>query len=318
MGKGGLARAGQQSLTRSKKLARARKNYQLYLLLLLPLVWLFIFRYIPMYGVIIAFKNFNARLGILGSPWVGLKYFERYITSFYFERTVLNTITISFYQLVASFPIPIILALAMNSSFRRRFTKAVQFIIYMPHFISTVVMVGIIIEFLNPRVGIINIFLQSLGLEARDYMAIPEYFKSIYVFSGVWQHAGWGTIIYLAALSSVDPELHEAATIDGASRLQRIWHIDVPGILPTATILLILNLGRVMQVGFEKVFLMQNDLNLQASEIIATYIYKVGLASAAPSFSYGAAIGLFLSVINLILIVTVNEVAKRMGQTSLW
>jgi ABC-type polysaccharide transport system permease subunit len=318
MGKGGLARAGQQSLTRSKKLARARRNYQLYLLLLLPLLWLFIFRYIPMYGVIIAFKNFNARLGILGSPWVGLKYFERYITSFYFERTVFNTIMISFYQLVASFPIPIILALAMNSSYRRRFTKAVQFIIYMPHFISTVVMVGIIIEFLNPRVGIVNIFLQSLGAEARDYMAIPEYFKSIYVFSGVWQHAGWGTIIYLAALSSVDPELHEAATIDGASRLQRIWHIDVPGILPTATILLILNLGRVMQVGFEKVFLMQNDLNLQASEIIATYIYKVGLASAAPSFSYGAAIGLFLSVINLILIVTVNEVAKRMGQTSLW
>lgn len=304
--------------TRSKKLTRARKNYQLYLLLLLPVVWLVIFRYIPMYGVIIAFKNFNARLGILGSPWVGLKYFERYITSFYFERTIVNTITISFYQLVASFPVPIILALAMNSSLRRKFTKTVQFVIYMPHFISTVVMVGIIIEFLNPRVGIINLTLQSLGFEARNYMAVPEYFKSIYVWSGVWQHAGWGTIIYLAALSSVDPELHEAATIDGASRLQRIRHIDVPGILPTATILLILNLGRVMQVGFEKVFLMQNDLNLQASEIIATYIYKVGLASAAPSFSYGAAIGLFLSVINLILIVTVNEIAKRMGQTSLW
>ncbi len=300
------------------RLGQAKKNYQLYLLLLLPVVWLVIFRYVPMYGVIISFKNFNAREGILGSPWVGLRYFERYINSFYFERTILNTVGISFFQLVASFPVPIILALAMNSSLRRRFTKAVQFIVYMPHFISTVVMVGIIIEFLNPRVGIVNILLQTVGFPARDYMAAPEFFKSIYVFSGVWQNAGWGTIIYLAALSSVDPELHEAATIDGASRFQRIRHIDLPGILPTATILLILNLGRVMQVGFEKVFLMQNNLNLQSSEVIATYIYKVGLASAAPSFSYGAAIGLFLSVINLILIVSVNGVAKRLGQTSLW
>jgi putative aldouronate transport system permease protein len=299
-------------------LAQAKKNYQLYLLLLVPVVWLIIFRYIPMYGVIIAFKNFNARLGILGSPWVGLRYFERFINSFYFERTVRNTIGISLYQLAAGFPVPILLALAMNSSMRRKFTKTVQFIVYMPHFISTVVLVGIVIEFLHPRVGIVNTLLQTVGFEARDYMGSPEHFKSIFVWSGVWQRAGWGTIIYLAALSSVDPELHEAATIDGASRLQRVWHIDVPGILPTATILLILNLGRVMQVGFEKVFLMQNQLNLESSEIIATYIYKVGLASSTPSFSYGAAIGLFLSVINLVLIVSVNAVAKRMGQTSLW
>lgn len=300
------------------KLARARKNYQLYVLLLLPVVWLVIFRYVPMYGVIIAFKNFTARGGILGSDWVGLKHFERFVSSFYFGRTIRNTIGISVYQLVAGFPVPIILALAMNSSLRRGFTKTVQFVIYMPHFISTVVMVGIILEFLNPRIGIVNLALQAVGFEARDYIAAPELFKSIYVWSGVWQNSGWGTIIYLAALSSIDPELHEAATIDGASRFQRIVHIDVPGILPTATILLILNMGRLMQVGFEKVFLMQNTLNLESSEIIATYVYKVGLASAAPNFSYGAAIGLFLSVINLVLIVSVNAVAKRMGQTSLW
>lgn len=294
------------------------KNYQLYLLLFLPLLWLIVFRYLPMYGVIIAFKSFNARQGIMGSPWVGLKYFKRFIDSFYFERTIINTMGISLYQLVLSFPVPIVLALAMNSSLKRKFTKVVQFIIYMPHFISTVVMVGIVIEFLHPRVGIINLLLQNIGIGPTDYMAVPEYFKTIYVVSGVWQNAGWGTIIYLAALSSVDPELHEAATIDGAGRFQRIVHIDLPGILPTATILLIMNLGRVMQVGFEKVFLMQNQLNLQSSEIIATYIYKVGLASNVPNFSYGAALGLFLSVINLILLVAVNGIAKRVGDTSLW
>jgi len=194
----------------------------------------------------------------------------------------------------------------------------VQFVVYMPYFISTVVMVGIIIEFLNPRVGIVNLLLQSVGIQSQDYMAIPEFFKSIYVWSGVWQHTGFGTIVYLAALSSVDPELHEAATMDGATRFQRILHIDVPGILPTATILLILNFGGLMQVGFEKVFLMQNQLNLRSSEVIATFVYRIGLASATPNFSYGAAVGLFLSVINLVLIVAVNAVAKRLGQASLW
>ena len=302
----------------SRSWLQARKDYQLYLLLLLPLVWLIIFRYLPMYGVLIAFENFNASKGIIGSDWVGLKYFRKFFDSYYFERTITNTIGLSLYELIASFPVPIILALALNSSLRRKFAKTVQFVIYMPHFISTVVMVGIILEFLNPRVGIVNLLLQEIGFEARDYLAVPELFKGIYVWSGIWQNAGWGTIIYLAALSAIDPELHEAATIDGAGRLQRAWYIDIPGLLPTATILLILNMGRLMHVGFEKVFLMQNTLNLRSSEIIATYVYKVGLASSVPNFSYGAAIGLFLSVINLVLIVTVNAIAKRMGQTSLW
>ena len=271
-----------------------------------------------MYGVIISFKNFNASKGILGSDWVGLKHFKRFFQSYYFERTISNTIGLSLYQLIASFPVPIIVALALNSSLRRGFAKTVQFVIYMPHFISTVVMVGIILEFLNPRMGIISLLLQALGVEARDYMGAPELFKSIYVWSGVWQTTGWGTIIYLAALSGIIPELHEAATIDGAGRFQRVLFIDLPGIMPTATIILILNMGHLLHIGFEKVFLMQNTLNLRSSEIIATYVYRVGLASAAPNFSYGAAIGLFLSVINLALIVSVNAIAKRMGETSLW
>ena len=306
---------------RSRPLAtvgRIGKYYQLYLLLLLPLTWLFVFQYIPMYGVIIAFKNFNASLGILGSEWVGLRHFERFFRSHFFSRTLVNTIAISVYSLVAGFPVPIILALALNSSLRVKFSKTVQFVTYMPYFISTVVMVGIIIEFLNPRVGIVNIARQALGLSQIDYMAQPGLFRSIYVWSGVWQNAGWGTIVYLAALAGIDPQLHEAATCDGAGRLRRIIHIDLPGLIPTITILLILNLGTIISVGFEKVFLMQNNLNLVTSEVISTFVYKVGLAASVPNFSYGAAVGLFLSVVNFALITLVNTAARRMGETSLW
>lgn len=302
----------------SPALVRARRNYQLYLLLLAPMVWLVIFQYVPMYGVIVAFKSFRADLGILWSPWVGLRHFERFFRSFYFERTVINTIVLSAYGLVAAFPMPIILALAMNSSLRRKFTRTVQFITYMPYFISTVVLVGMILEFLNPRVGLLNMARQTLGLQSMDFMARPELFRHIYVWSGIWQNAGWGTIIYLAALAGIDPELHEAATCDGANRLRRIIHIDLPGILPTITILLILNLGTIISIGFEKAFLMQNPLNLATSEVISTFVYKVGLAASVPNFSYGAAIGLFLSVINFGMIALVNAVAKRIGETSLW
>jgi ABC-type polysaccharide transport system permease subunit len=281
-------------------------------------VWLIIFKYVPMYGVIVAFKNFSPSRGILGSPWVGMKYFVRFFESFYFERIMLNTIGINVYELVAGFPVPIILALALNSSLRRGYKKTVQFVVYMPHFISTVVMVGIILRMLSPTTGVTASLLKALGGEPIDFISVPEYFKSIYVWSGVWQNAGWGTIIYLAALSSIDPQLYEAASIDGANRFRQIRHIDIPGILPTIVILLILNTGRMMSIGFEKVFLMQNPLNLESSEVISTYIYKVGLASDFPDFSYGAAIGLFLSVINLIMLVSVNKIAKQLGGTTLW
>lgn len=311
-----------QHLSRTRigtaRLTDLAKNWQLYLLSLLPLVWLIVFRYVPMYGVIIAFKRFAPLRGILGSPWVGFDHFIRFFNSFYFERTVWNTVSINLYELLAGFPVPIILALMLNISRRRAYRKTVQFVIYMPHFISTVVMVGIILRAFSPTGGIAAQIMRLLGQQQLNLMARSEYFKSIYVWSGVWQSAGWGTIIYLAALSGIDPQLYEAASIDGASRFQQVRFIDIPGILPTIVILLILNTGRIMNIGFEKIFLMQNPLNLAASEVISTYVYKVGIASQTPNFSYGAAIGLFLSVINLILILSVNAIARRTGETSLW
>jgi len=272
----------------------------------------------PMYGAQIAFKRFNAAKGIIGSPWVGFKYFEKFFTSYQFRRVLVNTIVLSLYQLVAGFPVPIILALALNSVRNKIFKKSVQMITYMPHFISTIVLVGMLMQFLNPQVGVVNKAIEALGGTSRNYMGMPDLFRSLYVWSGVWQNAGWGTIIYLAALAAVDPNLHEAAIVDGAGKFSRIWHIDVPGILPTAVILLILNTGRIMNLGFEKVFLMQNPLNIQVSEIIATYVYKIGLASARADFSYSAAIGLFNSIVNFALILSVNRIAKRFGDTSLW
>ena len=303
---------------RTRRWARARKNYQLYLILLLPLLYFVIFHYVPMYGAQIAFRRFLAVEGILGSPWVGLDFFVKFFQSYQFDRVVGNTVGISVYTLAAGFPVPILLALMLNNSSMPRFRKTVQMVTYAPHFISTVVLVGLILQFLSPRFGAINQLIKALGMEPVLFMGEPAFFKSVYVWSGVWQNAGWGTIIYLAALAGIDPTLHEAAIVDGASKLQRTVHIDVPGILPTAVIILILNLGQLMNVGFEKVFLMQNALNLQSSEIIQTYVYKIGIAASLPNYSYGAAIGLFNSVINFVLIVIVNSIARRVGDTSLW
>ena len=303
---------------RTRRWARARKNYQLYLILLLPLLYFVIFHYVPMYGAQIAFRRFLAVEGILGSPWVGLDFFVKFFQSYQFDRVVGNTVGISVYTLAAGFPVPILLALMLNNSSMPRFRKTVQMVTYAPHFISTVVLVGLILQFLSPRFGAINQLIKALGMEPVLFMGEPAFFKSVYVWSGVWQNAGWGTIIYLAALAGIDPTLHEAAIVDGASKLQRTVHIDVPGILPTAVIILILNMGQLMNVGFEKVFLMQNALNLQSSEIIQTYVYKIGIAASLPNYSYGAAIGLFNSVINFVLIVIVNGIARRVGDTSLW
>ncbi|MBO2944882.1 sugar ABC transporter permease [Paenibacillus sp. F411] len=304
---------------KSKAIIKTLKNdYQLYLIILLPVIWLIMFRYIPMYGIQIAFKKFMWSEGIWGSPWVGFANFERFFDSYLFWRLIWNTLGISFYELAVGFPIPILLALALNATLREKFKKVVQFVIYMPHFISTVVMVGIILQFLNPKTGLINAAMQPFGLEELDFIGVPEYFKSIFVWSGIWQNAGWGTIIYLATLASVDQSLHEAATIDGASRFQRILHIDIPCILPTMVILLILQAGQIMNVGFEKVLLMQNPLNLASSEVISTYVYKIGLASSAADFSFSTTIGLFNSLVSFILLLTVNQAAKRMNQTSLW
>ncbi len=302
---------------KTSPIRKMKNSWQLYVLFSLPLLYIIVFHYVPMYGATIAFKNFNPVQGILGSDWIGLDHFERFFKSHEFLRVIKNTLILSFYQLIAGFPFPILLALSLNYVSKKRFKKTVQMVSYAPHFISVVVMVGIILVFLEPR-GPINSLLTLIGMEPIHFMGNASYFKSIYVWSGIWQSVGFGCIIYLAALSSVSPALHEVAIIDGASKLQRIWHIDIPGILPITIILLILDMGNILNIGFEKALLLQNPLNLRSSEIIDTYVYKVGLVSAVPNYSYAVAIGLFKSIIGLILIYSVNRFSKKIGQESLW
>ena len=292
------------------------RNWTLYLMILPVIAYFIIFHYWPMYGVQIAFKNYNVAKGITGSPWAGFRHFERFFKSYHFWPLIRNTVTLSLYTLIASFPAPIILALLLNEVTNSKFKRTVQTVTYAPHFLSTVVLVGMLTTFLSPQSGIINHIIEALGGERVYFMGEPAWFKHLYVWSGVWQHTGWNAIIYLAALTSISPELHEAAIIDGASKLQRIWHINIPGILPTAIILLILNLGQIMNVGFEKVFLLQNDLNIKASDVISTYVYRTGLLGAQYSFS--AAVGLFNSVINFALIIIVNSISRRITEVGLW
>lgn len=313
-----------QISTNKKKniIKRIKKCWPLYIFLLLPVMYLIIFLYYPMYGAQIAFKDFRAGLGIFQSPWVGMKHFVRFFNNYQFWRIVRNTIVLSVYTLLASFPIRIILALSLNAVRNMGFKKTVQMTTYMPHFISTVVVVGMMMQFLNPRMGIISLAIQSLGGSSRDLLGVASAFPHLYVWSDVWKTAGYGTIIFLAALASVDPFLHQAALIDGATRWQRIIHVDFPALLPVVTIVLIMQFGRIMNVGFEKVYLMQNDLNLKTSEIITTFVYKVGIGGGANTqrtdYSYGSAIGLFNSVISFILVMSVNKIAKVLNQTSLW
>ena len=301
----------------NKSLARRMlQNWELYLFMTPALLYFLIFHYGPMYGIQIAFKNFIPTKGITGSPWVGFEHFSRFFNSYYFWDLLWNTLSISVYELVVGFPLPIILALAFNEIKNGFFKKSVQTITYAPHFISVVVMAGMIITFLSPSTGILVKAIELVGIEPAAFLTDPRWFKTVYVFSGVWQSAGWGTIIYLAALSGVDPQLHEAAIVDGASRFKRVLHINIPTILPTITILLILNMGNILGVGFEKILLLQNPLNMGSSDVISTFVYRTGLVNAQYSFS--TAVGLFNSVVNAILLVTVNQVAKRTSKTSLW
>jgi putative aldouronate transport system permease protein len=295
---------------------RIRRCWQLYLIMLVPLLVIIIFSYGPMFGVQIAFKDFRARDGIWGSPWVGFIHFRNLFNSYQFRRILTNTLGISFYSILAGFPIPIILAILVNESSRNSFKKGVQLITFAPHFISTVVMTNMILMFLSVYGGLVNNIIVSLGGARVDFIAKPEYFKSIYVWSGIWQNMGYNSVIYIAALSAIDPALYEAATIDGAGKFQKILYIDLPGIAPTIIILLILNCGHIMNVGYEKILLMQNSLNMSASDVISTYVYRIGLEQAQYSFS--AAVGLFNSVINTVLLVLVNQAARKLGETSLW
>ncbi|NLD87809.1 MAG: sugar ABC transporter permease [Clostridiales bacterium] len=310
------SRISQKKIERKRILKLIKKNWQMYLFVLPAVVWYIIFAYGPLYGLQIAFKDFNGALGIWGSPWVGLKHFRNFFSSYYFWPLIRNTILLSTYSLAAGFPIPIILALMLNEVKSYRYKKFVQTVTYAPHFISTVVMVGMITIVMSPSNGIINNVIRALGGETVFFLTDPAKFRHIYVWSGVWQGAGWGSIIYLAALSGVDPEQHEAAIIDGASRIQRIWYINIPVLLPTMSILLILNAGSILNVGFEKVFLLQNDLVRDVAEVISTYVYKRGLIKAEYSFS--SAVGLFNNVVNFILIITVNGITRQLSGNSLF
>lgn len=303
--------------TKKKKVKRIRENWQLYLLILLPIIYLIVFKYIPMGGAQLAFKRYHPLKGILGSPWIGYENFKRFFNSYMFWRLLKNTLGINLYNLILGFPIPIILAISLNYCTDKKFKKTVQMVTYAPHFISVVVLVGIILQLLSMR-GVVNHFLALFGIDSINFMGKSSYFWTIYVLSNIWQHTGYSSIIYLAALAGISPSLHEAAVVDGANKWQRIWHVDLPGIRPTIIILLILRTGRLMELGFQKILLMQNPLNIAASEVIQTYVYKIGLAGSSGNFAYPTAIGLFRSVINFILIISVNWIARKYSETSLW
>jgi putative aldouronate transport system permease protein len=295
-----------------------RRSGQLYLLLALPVVWLLVFQYYPMYGAQIAFRDFLPGDDMWHADWVGLANFERFFKSVMFSRLMINTLGLSLYSLIVGFPIPILFALSLNQLRTGMFKQSVQMVSYAPYFISTVVLVGMLLQFLDLRHGPVNMFLTAIGQNPVHFMGDANLFQSIYVWSGVWQYTGFNTVIYLAVLSTIDPALHEAALVDGANRLHRIRHIDLPGILPTAVTLLILNMGQIINVGFEKVFLMQNPLNTVVSEVISTYVYKVGLIGGITNYSFAAAIGLFNSVVGLILLVAANHLMKKLTDSSLW
>lgn len=303
-----------------KTLRKCRRYWQLYLFLLVPFVYVVIFNYVPMAGLQIAFRKFSIAKTMWTSPWVGLKNFEKFLSSYQFERVLKNTISLSFYAILAAFPFPILFALMLNCINAGPFKKTAQTITYMPHFISIVVLVGIINQVFHPMNGLYGIFSRALtGQTPPDLLANAGAFPHIYVWSGVWQNFGYNSIIYFAALSGVDPQLHEAAQVDGASRLQRVRHIDFPAILPTITVMLILRMGSVINIGFQKVYLMQNTLNLSASEVISTYVYKKGLGSGVGNdYSYSTAVDMFNSVINLIMVISANFISRKVSETSLW
>jgi len=292
------------------------KNYQLYILMTLVMAWFIVFRYVPIYGLQMAFMEYNPVKGFSGSKWVGFDQFIKLFRGIFFLPALRNTLVISFYSLIVGFPFPIILALLLNTLKDSFFKKSVQTVSYAPHFISTVVIVGMLKLFLSPSTGFISRILDIVSGIQINFFGVASWFPHVYVWSGVWQSTGWSAVIYFAALAGINPELHEAATVDGASRLRRIWHIDLPGILPTTIILLIMSSANIVNVGFEKAFLMQTPLNLTTSEIISTYAYKVGLIQAQYSFS--AAVGFFNSFVTFILLMIINAVSRKLTETALW
>lgn len=293
-----------------------RMRGRLYLMLLIPLTYLIIFAYVPMFGIIIAFENYSIRRGIFRSEWVGMLHFIKIFSTPIFGQLLRNTLALSIYSFLAGFPMPILLALALNECRNRHFKKVVQTITYAPYFLSTVVVVSIMKQFFHTRIGLVNNIITILGGEARNFMGEAGCFRHLYVWSGVWKSAGYSAVLYMATLASVDPSLHEAAILDGANRVQRVWHVDIPSIMPTIVISMILSLGGLMNLGYEKAYLMQNNLNSSVSEILSTYVYKRGLQDV--QYSYSTALGMFNSVCNLVLICLANFIARRVGEPSLW
>ncbi|SDK92540.1 carbohydrate ABC transporter membrane protein 1, CUT1 family [Glycomyces sambucus] len=293
-----------------------RRYWQLWAMVAPAIAFVAVFAYVPMYGLQLAFREFDFAAGITGGDWVGLKYFQQFFDSPQFWTLLRNTVVISTSTLVAGFVAPIALALMVNQVLGRRRKKFLQTATYLPHFISIVVIVGMLQVFLSPTSGLITRVVGLFGVDGANFFGSADAFVPVYVVSDVWQHAGWNSIIYLAALAGVDPQLYEAAKIDGAGRFSIIRHVDVPALVPTMIVLLVLNMGNVLNTGFEKIFLMQNPLNLGVSEVIATYVYKIGILSN--QFSYATAIGLFNTLINFAFLVVANQIAKRVSNTSLW
>lgn len=293
-----------------------RRDVQLYLLCIPALLYLFVFDYGPMYGVQIAFRDFTARGGITGSKWVGLKHFIRFTSNPNFWKILENTLLLNVYSLALSFPIPIVMALLMNQCRSGKYRRVVQTVLYAPHFISTVVLVGMLNLFLSPSTGLVNHLLNAVGVKSIYFMGDEDLFRGVYVWSGIWQNTGWSTIIYMASLCAINPELYEAAKMDGASKRQIILNIDIPSIAPTMITLFILSMGKFMNVGFQKAYLMQNALNVGTAEIISTYVYKIGMLKS--QFSYSAAISLFNTAINIILLIATNKISKAVSETSLF
>ena len=303
----------------SKNIKQMKAHYQLYLFALPAIIYFLIFKYLPMYGVQIAFRDFTPSMGISGiweAPWAGLKYIQQFVESYHFWALIKNTLAISASILIIAQPIPIIFALLLNEIDNIKFKKTIQTVSYAPHFISMVVMISMMKLFLSPSTGLINNILDKVGYDKIHFMIKGSWFVPLYTLSHIWQHMGYGAIIYIAVLATVNPSLVEAAIIDGANRFQKILYINIPAILPTIVILYLLAIGRVMTVGFEKVFLMQNPANMMSSDVISTYTYRAGLIGG--DFSFGAAVGLFNATINFIMLITANKMAKRIGETSLF
>lgn len=290
-------------------------NKYVYLMAIPMVVYFILFHYIPMYGIVIGFKDFSPRIGIWGSPWVGLKHFKEFFDSLYFSRTLRNTALLSLYSLLWGFPASIILALLLNEIRREKFKRCIQTITYLPHFISLVVICGLIVDFTSTD-GLFNAILSNFGVEATNWLTKPEWFRTIYIGSGVWQSIGWDSIIFLAALTGIDPSLYEAAKIDGAGRWKQMLHVTLPGLMPTIVIMLILNIGGLMSVGYEKIILLYNSLTYETADVISSYVYRKGLQGG--DYSFSTAVGLFESIIGFTLLIIANKLSKKITEQSLW